>query len=130
MLEGGCLCGAIRYRIRVAPTDVVHCHCSMCRRASGAPAVTWATVASADFAIVKGAPKRYVSSARASRQFCAECGAQLTFQYNDRPDEIDVTVATLDDPAAVPPRQHVWAEDRIAWLTLDPELPARKPAAG
>lgn len=45
-LEGGCLCGAVRYRVTGKPYHVTHCHCSMCRRASGAPLVTWFSVKS------------------------------------------------------------------------------------
>ena len=41
MLEGGCLCGAVRYRISGSPLSSVNCHCESCRRASGAPAVAW-----------------------------------------------------------------------------------------
>jgi hypothetical protein len=44
-LEGGYLCGAIRYRIAARANDVAHCHCGLCRRSTGAPFVTWLTVA-------------------------------------------------------------------------------------
>jgi hypothetical protein len=125
-LTGGCLCGAVRYRLSGAPRQVVHCHCSMCRRAGGAPVVTWATLPARAFAVEKGTLARYVSSAKASRQFCANCGAQITFQFAARPEEIDVTVGTLDDPSALPAQEHVWYADHIGWLTVDPALPVRK----
>ncbi|MBM3601986.1 MAG: GFA family protein [Alphaproteobacteria bacterium] len=124
--EGGCLCGAIRYRATGEPSVVCHCHCTMCRRAGGAPVVSWATFAMSDFTILKGEPRRYASSARATRQFCPRCGAQLTFQYNDRAkDEIDITLATFDAPASLPVREHVWASTRLPWVHVDEGLPIR-----
>lgn len=128
--EGGCLCGAIRYRINAEPRQVVHCHCSICRRAAGAPVVTWVTLPAAAFAFTRGEPQRYVSSPKASRQFCAACGTQLTFEYNKtRGVEIDVTMASLDDPEAFAPTQHVWFADRLRAMSIDPHLPVRPPAA-
>jgi hypothetical protein len=128
--EGGCLCGAVRYRISAAPRQVLHCHCSICRRASGAPVVTWLTLPAAGFACIQGAPRRYVSSPKASRQFCADCGTQLTFEFNEtRGVEIDVTLASLDDPGAFAADQHVWFADRLRCLSVDPHLPVRAPPA-
>ena len=53
--EGGCLCGAIRYRLRGPVSWVGHCHCIQCRRAAGSPAVTWLTLPKAHFEVTKGA---------------------------------------------------------------------------
>ncbi len=63
-LAGGCLCGAVRYRIDAAPASVMICHCATCRRAAGAPSVAWATVPAAGFALTAGAPAEYASSPR------------------------------------------------------------------
>jgi hypothetical protein len=54
--EGGCLCGAVRYRIEALPTDIAYCHCRMCQKASGAPAMAWATVPASAFAWTRGRP--------------------------------------------------------------------------
>ena len=89
-IEGGCLCGAIRYRIDGPFTWVGHCHCSLCRRASAAPVVTWCTVAAKDFTVTTGAPKAYRATAVATRQFCPQCGTQISFQHDDTKGEIDV----------------------------------------
>ena len=50
MGEGGCLCGALRYRLDAAPLDIGYCHCSMCRRSTGAPVLAWACIPAAAFA--------------------------------------------------------------------------------
>lgn len=124
VLAGGCLCGAVRYQLEGAKiTDVAHCHCTMCQRAAGAPVVTWVTLPSAALAWTKGAPKIYRSSAEAERGFCASCGGALTFQFTARPEEIDVTAASLDDPDAVTPTSHIWTESKLRWLNLADGLP-------
>jgi len=123
MREGGCLCGAVRYRLTGPVAPSVHCHCTMCRRASGAPVVTWLTVPSAGFAVIKGALKTRASSSHGARGFCPDCGAQMTFVTSRRPDDVDVSVGTLDKPEDHPPRHHIWTSSRLSWLHLDEHLP-------
>lgn len=122
-LRGGCACGAVRYAIDAAPVEVCHCHCRMCQRTSGAPVVTWLTVPRAALRLVRGAPRQRRSSATAGRGFCADCGTALTFRADARPDVIDVTVASLDHPERVAPRQHIFTASALPWLRLDDELP-------
>lgn len=130
VVEGGCLCGAVRYRIDgpIAPGE--HCHCSLCRRSTGAVAVTWITVRCDAFRLLRGSPRIYRSSAAVERSFCGDCGAQLTFRRDTEPATIDVTVATLDVPERHPPDRHIFHADRVAWLRLDEHLiayPAEAP---
>ncbi len=122
-LDGGCLCGAVRYRITMAPLDSDYCHCRMCQKSSGGPVQVSAEIPVAGFAFVKGAPKAYRSSPRARRYFCADCGSQLTFRKDDAPGTVWVNTPTLDDPAAVPPRLHIWRESRIPWFEAADDLP-------
>jgi hypothetical protein len=122
-LDGGCLCGGVRYRIGAAPSHADYCHCRMCQRAAGAPVVAWLTVAREAFAWTRGAPAVYRSSARAERLFCAECGTQLAFREIEEPDQVDVTLASLDQPQAVRPSHHIWTASRIAWFDIADDLP-------
>jgi hypothetical protein len=117
-LEGGCLCGAIRYRIDRPPVEAGICHCITCRRAAGAPSVAWATVPAAGFAWTAGRPAAFASSPGITRTHCAACGTSLTFQSAD--DSIDVTLASLDDPEAVPPTKEGWLSHRLSWEPVDP----------
>ncbi|HEV7266905.1 MAG TPA: GFA family protein [Falsiroseomonas sp.] len=118
MLTGGCLCGAVRYEADGTPFHETVCHCSMCRRASGAPMVGWFTVRRQGLRFVGGAPARYASSARAERSFCQRCGTPLTFESRDFPDEVDVTIASLDNPEAVRPRDHTRTGTQLGWVKL------------
>lgn len=128
-LDGGCACGAVRYRIDAAPRDVCHCHCRLCQRSSGAPVVTWLTVPRPALRWMAGAPRERRSSPRATRGFCAECGTALTFRADAQPDGLDVTVASLDDPAAVAPGSHIWTSSAVPWLCIDDDLPRHERAA-
>lgn len=136
VIEGGCLCGGVRFRLARVPTDVAHCHCRLCQRSTGAPLVTWATVPRGDLELRSGEVAWYRSSPAARRGFCPTCGTQLFFAYDaeadaTRPDraaeaiaEIDVTVASLDDPDLCRPTRNIWTGSRRAFLHgFDSTLP-------
>jgi hypothetical protein len=111
--------GAIRYEADGTPRDETNCHCSICRRTTGAPFVTWFSVQVAGFRIVTGQPARFNSTAKGTRSFCSRCGTQITFEHTDFPDLIDVTTASLDNPALVPPRDNIFTSSRLGWVGQD-----------
>jgi hypothetical protein len=123
ILTGGCLFGAVRYRITGAPVEALYCHCRMCRRAHGAPVVAWLTVPLAAFAVTAGNPVAYRSSAKAFRQFCGRCGTPLTWCEADDPRLVDVSIASFDDPDAAAPTLHLWTDSRIGWFDTADHLP-------
>lgn len=114
--DGGCICGALRYRIEGTPLWSGICHCRSCRRAAGAGSVAWATVAKARFTLT-GTLATFASSPGITRGFCSTCGTSLT--YDDGETTIDVTLASFDDPDAVVPTRETWLEDRISWVAVD-----------
>jgi hypothetical protein len=122
MLTGGCYCGKVRYEAAGEPFEQAVCHCSMCRRTTGAPMVAWFGIRAADFRFTAGEPRSFRSSAKVTRAFCPDCGAQLTFKV-DGLDEIDITIASLDEPDAVPPLDEIWAADRVRWIDHIGDLP-------
>lgn len=121
--EGGCLCGAVRYRVEGPLDRACHCHCESCRRAAGAASVTWLTVPVGRFGWQRGDPVEYRSSAAVRRTFCGACGTALTYAHDARPAEVDVTAATLDRPDAAMPDCHIWVADAIPWTGADDGLP-------
>lgn len=120
------MCGAVRYRVSgpMSREGAGYCHCRMCQRSTGAPVVAWASFPAEAFAFTAGDPVAYRSSAEAIRRFCGCCGTQLTFAYLEGPPFLDIAIATLDDPRAVPPQFHLWTASRIPWLKLGDDLPA------
>ena len=123
MLTGGCYCGQIRYEAGGAPFHETNCHCSICRRTTGAAFVTWFSVPRSQFRLVSGEPTQFRSTSRGSRSFCPQCGTQLTFAHDDFPDEIDVTTCSLDDPDALPPKDHMYLSSKLQWVELADGLP-------
>ena len=122
-IEGGCQCGAIRYRITGAPLMAALCHCSMCRRANAAPAVAWAMYPQEQVVFLKDSPTVYESSPGARRGVCGRCATQVSFTADYIPGLIDITIGSLDDPALVPPSLHYWESRRLPWLHLADGLP-------
>lgn len=124
MIEGGCHCGSIRYQMDTAVQHHTLCHCSSCRKASGAPAVSWALVRN-DQIKITGTPKAYASSEGTQRLFCDNCGTSL-FYVNESifPDMIDVQSATLDNPDSIPLMAQIQTAERIGWMSELHTLPS------
>jgi hypothetical protein len=131
--EGGCLCGAVRYRLAAAPIASMHCHCANCRKASGAGVLTWLTVNETDFEWLSGEPERYGYEsehypAPVERRFCGTCGSQLVWHcLNDG--SVDLTAGSLDDPDIIEPQFHVFTRSQVHWLHLSDALPRHETSA-
>ena len=130
--EGGCQCGAVRYRIAGEPLMTAICHCSMCRRANAAPAVAWAMFEEPQLTFVQGEPKFYASSEEGKRGFCGACGTQISFSATYIPGLVDITIGSLDEPAAIAPQFHFWHSKHLSWAEFADNLPrhAEFPPAG
>jgi hypothetical protein len=124
-VSGGCLCGAVRFRVELPTLFCAHCHCSMCRRNHGAAYVTWFGIPRERLAIDSGgdALVRYLSSEHGSRSFCGRCGSSLFCESTRRPDEVDVVLASLDGPIDRAPAAHVFFDSRAAWTDVRDGLP-------
>ena len=122
---GGCACRAVRYRTRLDPEIGILCHCRMCQRATGNVAVAFIMVLKADTQWTTGAPVEWQSSPIARRGRCADCGTPLTFHYPDSA-HMDLTVASLDDPAVIRLASHFGVESRIPGWSAEDGLPAMR----
>ena len=115
-MTGGCACGKVRFAAKIDTDEAMLCHCRMCQRASGNVSLALKTVEQADVAWL-GEPDWYDSSAIADRPFCARCGTSLGFRYKQGSTNIDLTVASFDDPSRFRPTSHFGAESiNEAWL--------------
>ena len=120
---GGCLCGAVRYRVTGPPQSTSLCHCYSCRRSTGGPSLAWAIFTEEAVQITQGMLAVHRSSPGVERGFCASCGTSLTYRRENRPGLFDVTTASLDDPEAFPPTKEIWVEEKLAWMATNPALP-------
>ena len=124
VLEGGCLCRAVRYKVTGPALDAGSCHCRSCRKASSAPELPYAQFALSHFEITSGWPAQFHSSPEVTRSFCRHCGSPLTYRHAGRPDRVDIMTCSLDDPDALPPGYHVWTSHKPRWAVIDDRLPA------
>jgi len=128
-IEGGCLCGGVRYRLHEQPTQLSDCHCVDCRRASAAPFVTWGSFRREKIELLSG-ELRKVKHADRLRSFASCCGTPLFFQDDEASEWIDVTISSLDHPEAHSPEVTIWTEDRLPWVPLDSTRPAFRQGRG
>jgi hypothetical protein len=121
--EGGCLCGAVRYRVRGVARDLCYCHCRSCRLTSGAHCVAWATFDRERFELLRGALTLVRSSPPVLRSFCGACGCAIAYATDAAPRELDVTLASLDDARGLAPGYHIWVSHKLPWAALADGLP-------
>ena len=124
--EGGCLCGAVRYRVTGEPVAATLCHCGDCRRASGGTNIAWAVFECGNVEWLAGEPDRHSSSPGIYWLFCGACGSTVGYQRSERPQHLDITTGTLDEPDRFPPNVEIWVREKIGWESLHPDLPKRE----
>jgi len=123
-LTGGCLCGAVRFRISSEPLVAYYCHCSRCRRRSGAPVSAAATIPANRFEFTKGEPKIIDSdSPGLVRQLCGTCGSILGLRPRENPTLQSVRLGCLDEPGSIRPTLHIHTSSQVPWLEIADNLP-------
>lgn len=120
LITGGCLCGAIRYEVTEPDLGAMFCHCSMCRRFSGAPLVAGITVLRDATRWIEGEPKYYRSSKIAERGFCGDCGTSLVYRslIGEWTKWYLLFTGSLDEPEKFPPVFHLGVESQLSWIEL------------
>ncbi len=126
MAEGGCLCGAVRYRVDGPLRPVVACHCAQCRKTSGH--FVAATSAPRERVQVTGQVAWYVSSATARRGFCPVCGSSL---FWDGPGaNLSIHAGTMNTPTGLGLIGHIHCADKGDYYAIAdglPQAPGRDP---
>ena len=121
-LNGGCLCGAVRYQLKPHLRPSISCHCRQCRRTSG-HYVSATAVSRQNFTLTRSdGLKWYRSSARARRGFCRECGSSL-FWSADARDTISIMSGTIDGKTGLRTAAHICVADKGDYYELNPSEP-------
>ena len=123
-MTGGCACGRVRYSVLIDDDEAYLCHCRMCQRSTGSVSIALKGVKQKDVRWEQE-PDWFDSSPIAQRPFCRECGTSLGFKFKEGSDNMDLTVASFDDPSRFQPKHHFGAESmHRAWLNTEalPEI--------
>jgi len=134
-ITGGCLCGGVRYEVTGPFIRAGHCHCSRCRRHSGAAAGTQGRVLREHFRLVSGADllRVYAMEGAAAKVFCTVCGSSLFGGTWPHGAEISIRFGTLDGDPGIRPQYRTFVSSKAAWdeITDDlPQFPGPLPAGG
>jgi hypothetical protein len=110
---GGCLCGAVRWRLDQRPLAVNACHCMDCKKSTGATNVLMLLAKSEDFSST-GETQTYRKKADSGRELdihrCAKCGTRMFHRNMASQALVFITAGTLDDPSWAIPTSHIWVE--------------------
>ncbi|GIK96607.1 MAG: aldehyde-activating protein [Alphaproteobacteria bacterium] len=135
-ITGGCLCGAVRYRVAAQPITTRTCWCRLCQYI-GAGTATVNVCFPSDAVAVTGETKDYCSVADSGnvmhRRFCPACGTHLFSAAEARPHLVYVRAGTLDDPEIARPEVTIWTSRAPSWACIDdgiPRLEGQAPPAG
>ena len=134
-VEGGCQCGAVRYRLQAPPLAVYACHCKDCQRFSGTTHTLSMVVPAGDVALTRGELRAFDKPADSGRTVrmmgCAQCGTKIWNLPLATPEYIIVKPGTLDDIGWVEPVGNIWTASKAAWVAIDdavPNFPGQPPS--
>lgn len=124
-LDGGCRCGAVRFRLEAAPIITHSCHCRFCQKVSGAPFRTNAMIETEHLTILAGAPQPFHGRDCMKTLRCPSCEITLWCHHPHLGDVIAlVGVGTLDEGERLAPEAHYFVRSKHPWITLPPDVPA------
>jgi len=126
-LRGGCNCGAVRYEIAGPPLAVAACHCTSCRKQSGAP-FSVNLIVRASAVTVTGELSTFEdadteSGVPLARQFCPACGTPIRSVPGAAAKLVAVKAGALDAPGAFAPTLHIWTRSALPWVQIPDDLP-------
>ena len=124
VIEGGCQCGRVRYRVEGAPFGLAVCHCTECQRQSGSAFGMSLAVASSAFKLRSGALKTFEVKCDSGRSktcaFCPECGTRI---YHQTSNGMSIKAGTLDDTSWLKPDAHYWTKRKQSWVVVPESVP-------
>ena len=124
-MNGGCMCGGVRYEVTGTSFLVSHCHCQSCRKHNGAAVVTLAGYTQDQVTFSGDERKFYESSPGVKRAFCGNCGTPLTWEGDggEVGPIVEFHISTFDKPDDLVPTAHAFAPERISWFDVADMLP-------
>ena len=129
VLEGGCTCGEVRYRLTRSPMIVHCCHCRWCQRETGTAFALNAMIETDCVTLLSGKPEQVDTPSNSGKGQkivrCPSCHIAVWSHYAGAGDVLSfVRVGTLDNPDALPPDIHIYTASKQPWVILPPDTPA------
>ena len=135
-IQGGCLCGAVRYKSAAQPVMTAICQCSHCQRQSGSAYSVNVAIPKGSLEYLGDVPATYEdrgsSGLPVHRRFCAKCGSPIVSEVDATPTLDWLKAGTLDDTSWVQPQSSIWCRSGQGWVSLPegiPRFPENPPAA-
>jgi hypothetical protein len=134
MHEGGCVCGAVRYRVKNAPFRTGVCHCKFCQRRTGSAFGVGVYFRKDDFQLIQGELKAYEHRSDESgrwlrMEFCPNCGTTVTWTLELFPDGRGVAGGSFDDPRWIQIERHAWLRSKQHWVPVPPDIEKHEKSA-
>ena len=122
MIRGSCLCNSVRWEIDGPLGNMSHCHCSICRKAHGAPFATYLSTDAANYRLVAGAQviTEHKCSPRLTRAFCSTCGSVVPMMVGGR---AVIPAGCLDDDPGIRAEMHIFTASKAPWHAITDDLP-------
>ena len=121
-LEGGCHCGALRYRVSAPPLMIYNCHCTNCQKIGGGAFAISATIPEPAFSFVSGAPKEVQWTSDAGNRrfgwYCGDCGSRIAHGQKPSIGVLSLRAGTLDNTGWVEPVGDIWTKSAQPWVRV------------
>jgi len=125
MYYGKCLCGKVEIKVIGEISDIIHCHCSLCRKNSGTAFATNGFINASEFEIVSGSHNltKFSFKPGRNRYFCASCGSPVYSSNKQDPSRYRIRLGVLDTDITQRPISHNFVSSKANWEELDAKLP-------
>lgn len=125
MYKGGCYCGAVKFEIRSAISNIVFCHCSECRKLQGSAFASNGVVDATNFNITNGSKEltAHKLTATQTRYFCKYCGSPIKSENTTVPGKVRVRLGTIDSDINEKPQAHIFVSSKANWDHIGDDVP-------
>jgi hypothetical protein len=124
--DGGCQCGALRYRVEGEPVAVGICHCTQCQKQSGSAFGMSFIVRKEAFRLLSGSPKTFTRTSDCGRPvvcaFCPDCGTRIYHETRWLDGVVNIKPGTLDDTSFLRPQAQIWTAKKQGWVELPSDI--------
>ncbi|NQZ33642.1 MAG: GFA family protein [Oceanospirillaceae bacterium] len=128
MYKASCLCGEVKIEISGTISDIIHCHCSRCRKSTGSAYATTGYLLKTQFLIINGQSslKYFQSTEQIRKYFCQHCASPIYSENTNDQQRIRIRLGVLDCDIIERPSSHNFVTSRACWDQFNDRLPHYK----